>query len=557
MRSTKTIVHAVLIGVSSAPLVPLAATAGPPAEVEIPGVLAVSAAVAEGSTDYEWFDPIIVVRRFLLDGFYEPPDEQAIQVAMIDAMIETLDDPYTLYVPPSGEAEFNKALRGTYVGIGAEVNVVHDSLTVVSPLEDSPALAAGVQAGDIVLEIEGEPTLDHSIDDCLELLLGEPGTPVTIRVRHLDGTEQDLSIVRQQIVTPTVKGVQRRGQTWDHWLDEPGGIAYVRITQFIDPTVAHLKESLHRLQESGLEGLVLDLRGNPGGELTVAIETADLLLAEGTIVSVKGRSRRPQSWQARPEGTLGDFAMVVMVNRHSASAAEIVAGALQDNGRAKVLGTRTFGKGSVQEVHELPYGQGTLKMTSGHYYLSSGRNIARTSDGTVWGVDPDPGFVVSMSDESFLEVIKARQRFEIIRPGASPTDANFADPDWIRAHLKDHQLAAALEALQTRLQSGNWPVVGGDDPTRLALDQRIGARMRFRRQLMEQLDAVEKGLQSLNQLAEQAGRQPLLPPDADLTDGSLTIRDQDGNVVGAFRLVGGDLEFALRQLQLDRIRPQR
>ena len=508
-------------------------------------------AADRAATDYEWFDPIIVVRRFLLDGFHEAPDEAAFQRAMIDAMITTLDDPYTLYVPPADEAEFNKVLRGTYVGIGAEVNVEGEYLTIVSPLDDSPALDAGIMAGDIVLAIEGQTTFDRPVDACINQLLGEPGTPVNIRVRHLDGTESDLSIVRRRIVTRTVKGVRRAGEQWDYWLDDRRRIGYVRINQFVEGTFDELLAAVAVLLQGDMRGLVLDVRGNPGGGLGSAIETADLFLRDGKIVSVRGRTRRPQTWRARSEGTLPDFPMIVMTNRHSASASEILAGALQENGRAMVLGTRTFGKGSVQEVHELPYNRGTLKMTSGHYYLPSGRNISRTDDDPVWGVDPDPGFVVPMSDKKFRNSILARRKYEVIRPVAATETGDFANPGWIRQRLDDTQLAAALTALQTRLDTDTWPVVGEGDPTQLALAERISDQLRIRRLLLERITSVEETLGDLNNLAERSGRPPLLPADADLTDAVVTVRDRNGAVVGQYRVVGGDLEFALRQVELD------
>ncbi|MHC4211668.1 MAG: S41 family peptidase, partial [Planctomycetota bacterium] len=466
-----------------------------------------------------------------------------------------LDDPYTVYVHPAAEVEFNKALRGTYVGIGAEVDIVEGYLTIVSPLEDSPALESGVKAGDIVLEIEGAPTTDRSIDDCIERLLGEPGTPVTLRVRHLDGTDEALTIERRKIVTPTVKGVQRDGDAWDFWLDERARIGFVRLTQFTAASTAALREVLTGLTADGLEGLVLDLRGNPGGELTVAIDAADLFLAEGTIVSVKGRHGARQAWQAKPEGTLPDFPMIVLVNRHSASAAEIVAGALQENGRAKVLGTRTFGKGSVQEVRDLPYDQGTVKVTSAHYYLPSGRNISRTGDDTVWGVDPDEGFVISMDDDAFIDMILARRRFEVIRADAGPEPASFDDPQWISDVLKDAQLAAALQAFRVRLDNGTWPVVGQADATHLALEQRIQDQWRLRRHFMERLDDVDRRLGELHELAEGTGRPPLIPADADLSGGTLAVRDRQGNLIGAYRLVEGDLALALEMVELTPIDP--
>jgi carboxyl-terminal processing protease len=538
VHTRPTLASVVLIGSITALLVSITGPGGLPA------------AAAQRSNGYEWIDPIIQVRRHLLDDFHETPDEEAMQRAMINAMVNALDDPYTVYVPPAREAEFTKLMHGRYVGIGAEVDIIDDVLTIVSPLDDSPALEGGIQAGDIVLAIEGEPTFGRTIDECIEGLLGEPGTPVLIRVRHADGAEEDLTIERRHITTPTVKGVSRIGETWDYWLDEPARIAGARISQFNHKTAADLRRALDGLQEAGLRGLVVDLRGNPGGELSVAVEVADLFLAEGAIVSIRGRSQPSKSWHATPADTLSGFPMVVLLNSHSASASEIVAGALQENGRAEVLGTRSYGKGSVQEVYELPYDHGTLKLTSAQYYLPSGRNISPRSESDVWGVDPDEGFVVPMSDETFVEVILARRRFEAIRSATQREPADFADAKWITDELGDTQLAAAVTALQVRLKTGQWPVVGDADSTQLALGQRIRSHDRLRQRLLEELDRVEKRIGDLSERVEAPPRPPLLPPAADLADGTLAVRDRNGNLVAAYRLLEGDLESALRQVKL-------
>ncbi len=512
----------------------------------IPAAIALAPAPAAGVSDYEWFDPIIAVRRYLLEGFYEQPDEEAMQQAMLDAMILTLDDPYTVYVPPAAEAEFDKELLGTYVGIGAEVNILDNQLTIVSPLEDSPALEAGVRPGDVVLEIENVSTADRPINECIQLLLGEAGTPVTVRLRHRDGGQEDVTMVRRRIVTPTVKGVRRKGEAWDYWLDSGRRIAYVRITQFIEATTPALLEALQGLQQTGIGGLILDLRGNPGGELGTAIEVADLFLNEGMIVEVTGRSRRGQSWYAGKEGTLPDFPMVVLINGDSASASEIVAGALQANSRAKVLGTRTFGKGSVQELRDLPHDGGMLKLTSGQYTLGSGRTIARTPGNLVWGVDPDDGFVVAMTDEAYFEMLDARRDFEVIGPGEQH-NASFEDAAWISRELKDAQLAGALSALQEVLDGREWPVLGQADPTRLALAENIEGQSRFRGHLVEEIARVDERIAELMDLADEAGVPPLLPPEADLAGGTVVLRDRDGNTVGTYRVGdAGDLEIALR-----------
>ena len=510
-------------------------------------------AIADRSSAYEWFDPIVDVRHLLVERFVDQPDATAMQKAMIQAMIRTLDDPYTVYVPPERERDFNKELRGTYVGIGAQVDQVDGFLTIVTPMDDSPALEAGVQAGDIVLEIDGVSTFEREINDSIDLLLGEEGTPVDIRVRHLDGIEQDITIVRRQIVARTVKGVRREGEAWNHWLDRELGIGYIRLSQFSDATVDELRAVFDQLGKNDLNGLVFDVRDNPGGELSAAIAVTNLFLREGVVVSLKGRKQRERSWSADADGTLPNFPMVVLINGSSASASEIFAGAVQDNGRAKVLGARSFGKGSVQEVHELPFHRGTLKLTSARYYLPSGRNLSRDSDSVVWGVDPDPGFVVPMSDDEYREMRLARREYEIIRAQSNDVGQNWSDSEWIREQAKDAQLASALDALQSRLRGEEWPIVGQDNAGVLAMEQEIKRWIDERRHLLSRLDDVESRLLELNNLAAKAGRPPLLPPEIETDDATLTIRDKYGNMIGTYRLEEGDLELALRQVRLSPI----
>ena len=507
-------------------------------------------AIAERTWDYEWFDPIIDVRRILVDHAFREPDEKRMQRAMIDAMIGTLDDPHTIYIPPSAQAEFNKDLRGTYVGIGAEVRIIDDYLTIVTPMDGSPALEAGVMAGDVVLEVEGESTYQKPIDKSIDRLMGEPGTPVTIRVRHLDGVEEDLTIIRRRIVTQTVKGLRREGERWNHCLDADLGLSYVRVTQFNSSTVAELRDALNQLLTTGTKGLVLDLRDNHGGSLPAAERMADLFLEEGVLVSVKGRDGSERhTARAKRAGTLPRLPMVVLVNGNSASASEIVAGALQDHGRAKVLGTRSYGKGSVQEVRELPFGRGTLKFTSARYYLPSGRSLQRGDDSTVWGVDPDPGLVVAVSDEDYGKMIRARREYEVIRKPQELLDP-CAHPAWIRENLLDEQLARATEALQMRVGDGEWPAAGEDDSGVVAFSLDLERATNHRAQLLENLARLDERIRELSQLAAEVGRPPLLPPDVDLLEGTLTITDKDGNLIGAYRIDGGDLELALGTVEL-------
>lgn len=511
-------------------------------------------AIADRASDYNFFDTVIDVRHILTNWFVDPTklDDDKMRLAMIDGMIQTLEDPYTTFIPPSDIAEFNKELRGSYVGIGCEVNIINDYLTIITPMDGSPALEAGVLAGDVVLEIEGASTLKMPVEECIKRLMGEPGTDVTIKVRHLDGVEQHLTITRRHITTRTVKGIHREGEKWTYCIDDELGLAYIRITQFNDTTtVEELKQALNHVQEKALNGLLLDLRDNPGGGLPTAVQVSDLFLDEGLIVTIKPREGRgqSQSFSARRSGTLPEFPLLVLINGQSASASEIVAGALQENGRAKVMGTRSFGKGSVQEVRDLDYNRGTLKFTTAHYYLRSGRNLNRSNDSEVWGVDPDAGMVVPVSDEDYVAMFRARREFEVIR-AIDNNIPHCVNGQWVRENLKDEQLAKGVDALRARVQTGEWPVIGDDDPALVAFNQEISRISEARVRLLNQLDQLDTRLEELQGLAAQAGRVPLLPPDIDLEHGTLTIRDKHGNIIGAYEIEGGDVGLALDTIRL-------
>jgi carboxyl-terminal processing protease len=496
---------------ASAPPVPPAASAPAPMP-------------SAGATpdDYDWFDPIIDIRQLVRSTFVDPADEKAMQEAALAAMVRALGDPYTVYVPPAGERDFNKEVRGNYGGIGAELDVHEGYLRVVSPLDGSPAREAGVQPGDLIVAVNGESTLGKDPDAAVELLLGEPGTTVILTLRRADGRDQDLSIVRREIQTRTAKGFRRDASGWQHVLDPERGIVYVRLTQFTETSAEDLLALLTSPALAGPDGrrpqgLILDLRSNGGGSLSAAIQTADLFQREGTIVSLRHRDGQGRTWTASAQPTDLDMPIVVLVNGASASASEILAGALQENGRAKVLGTRTFGKGSVQDVRPLPDGHGTLKMTVARYYLPSGRNITRTErgerDGKSWGVDPDPGFRVAMDEDTERAMLIARHRWEV--PGSAPAEpTRFADPLWLAAEpgetgadgLADPQLAAALTALQERLAGRAWPRVGEDPSNAATAGDELERARAYRKRLERELDSVATRIEDLER--EAAGASP-------------------------------------------------
>jgi carboxyl-terminal processing protease len=463
-------------------------------------------ALSTRADDYAFFDPIIDIRHLILERFVEQPDEEEMLEAAISGMLDVLDDPHTVYVPPVHQSEFAKDLHGTYVGIGAEVTLREEYLTIVSPMDGSPALEAGVRAGDVVLEIEGESTYRRPVEESVTRLTGEPGTPVTIRVRHLNGEEESLQVVRRQIVTTTVRGLRRMGEEWTWCVDEARRIDYVRITQFNQSTTDELEAVLRLRLAERLGGLILDLRDNPGGELTAAVDIADLFLERGPIVSVRNRSGQGATEEAKVEGTLPPFPVVILVNHASASASEIVAGALQENGRAKVLGVRSHGKGSVQEVRELPLSGGTLKLTTAYYYLPSGRNLHRRPDSSVWGVDPDPGFLVVVSDEDYLRKLDARREAEVIRDPQGNA-AMCTDQAFIRQTLGDEQLARAVEIMQRHIDEGSWPAPSAEGNSgRAALEQELQRGMATRSRMLAQLERIETMIADLQeQLAETGG----------------------------------------------------
>ncbi|HWB20661.1 MAG TPA: S41 family peptidase [Phycisphaerales bacterium] len=509
-------------------------------------------ALAARASDYDTLDPVIEVLHLLKAGYVSESkvDPQKMREAMIEGMVSTLNDPHTVYVPPSDEVDFNKEVRGSYVGIGAEINIINDYLVITSPMDGSPALQAGVMAGDVVLSIEGQSTYKMPVDKCISLLMGEPGTDVSIRVRHLDNTEQDLTITRQQIITRTVKGLYRVGGDWHYCLDPDTGIYYIHITQFIDSTYSELTDALTAIQNQGtINGLILDLRANPGGSLTSAIQISDLFLKSGTIVSVKPRIGDPHSWSAHEKGTLPDFPMVTLVNGFSASASEILSGALQENNRSKIMGTRTFGKGSVQEVRDLDFNMGTLKYTTALYYLPSGRNIQRNDDSTVWGVDPDQGFIVPISDEDYIAHLRAAREFEIIRTDAGNLP-DCGNPQWIRDTLKDEMLADAVDAVKSKLNGTGWPSYGNKDASLVAYSEEVRRAEETRARLLEQVNQINDRITDLEKNAEAVGAAPLLPKDIDLLDGAITLTDKNGNVIGTYKIAGGDVELALGALNL-------
>jgi carboxyl-terminal processing protease len=456
---------------------------------------------------FDQFDLLVDVRHAIVTQYVEEPDQAKMTEAAVRAMVEALDDPYTVYISPDDVAPFEKQIEGTFTGIGAEVDLQDNRLHIVSPLDDSPAWKAGILAGDSVLEIDGKSTDGMTIADAIKMLQGQEGTKVTLKVRHPSNQEETIAMNRAQINVQTVKGIRRDAQQrWDFMLDPAHGIGYVRISQFTRSTAGDLRAALNQLAERGCKGIILDLRFDPGGMLESAEQVSDMFLPAGKrIVSVKGRTTPEQVTMAKDQPDDVTVPLVVVANEASASAAEIVTGALSDNNRARFVGTRTFGKGSVQQVQTLDAGRGALKITTAYYYLPNGRNIHRRKDKDVWGVDPSPGCYVPMTPEQVEKMIKLRRANDVLSAQGKGEDPGTITPETLREKLGDPQLAAALTSLLEDLRTGSWPVVGLSDAQALALESRKATLTRQRDALADRMAIVDGELTRLNRSATQPG----------------------------------------------------
>ena len=312
---------------------------------------------------------LAIVQKNYVD---EVTTDQLIEGA-INGMLTSLD-PHSAYLTPDLYKELQVDTKGSFGGLGIEITMRNNILTVVSPIEDTPAYRAGVKAGDMIIKIDGQFTKDMTLVDAVKKMRGPKGSKVVLSIKREKVNEIfDVSLVREVIKIQSVKSKQ---------LEK--GYGYLRITQFQERTDSDVERVLEQWSRDGaIEGIVLDLRNDPGGLLTQAVKVSDTFLDSGLIVYTDGRlENQKQKYFARRPGSYMDFPMVVLVNGGTASASEIVAGALQDHKRAIILGTQTFGKGSVQTILPLD-DNSALRLTTARYYTPSGRSIQAT------GIVPD------------------------------------------------------------------------------------------------------------------------------------------------------------------------
>jgi carboxyl-terminal processing protease len=340
---------------------------------------------ALSNSTYEDLKVFTDVLGIIQKDYVEETKSKDLIYGAIKGMLETLD-PHSAFMPPNMYKEMQEETKGLFEGLGIEITIKDSILTVVSPIEGTPAYKAGVLAGDQIVKIDGESTKNFTLMDSVKRLRGPRGTKVTISILREGFTKpKDFTLVREVIPVRSVR----------HELLEKN-YGYIRLSQFQEKTDDEFEKAMKALEEESkgtLRGLILDLRNNPGGLLDQAVKITDRFIESGLIVSVEGRKEdQKMKFYAHPDGNLAQYPLVVLVNGGSASGAEIVAGAIQDQGRGIIVGTQTFGKGSVQTIIPLKDGSG-LRLTTARYYTPNGRSIQAK------GIVPDIIVKPSRSEE--------------------------------------------------------------------------------------------------------------------------------------------------------------
>jgi len=390
---------------------------------------------ADQSATYEQLKLFTEVLSIVQNQYVEevPPKDlvyNAIKGTLRGLSAPPYNDPHSSFLDPDSYKEMQVETSGSFGGLGIEITLRDDVLTVVSPIEGTPAFRAGLQTGDRIVKIDGLVTKDMQLPDAVKRMRGKPGTKVTITIVREGWTEpKDFDITREQIRVQSVRSA-----------DLGGGIAYIKLRQFQEQSPGDTAAALDRAAKAGMKALIFDLRNNPGGLLTAAVEITEEFIEDGKlVVYTEGRVRNQNMrFSAHAKKSYPNLPMVVLVNQGSASASEIVAGALQDWGRAIVVGTQTFGKGSVQTIIPLSDGSG-LRLTTAKYFTPKGRSIhgkgitpdivveipkettaARDKDKQQPSLDPMEELKKDVQVQRALDVIKTMRIIEQQRPGTNP-----------------------------------------------------------------------------------------------------------------------------------------
>lgn len=380
------------------------------------------------------------VRQVILDRWVEDPDPKALTEGALRGMVQPLDE-YSEFISEDQLAQFEEDTTGQFGGLGIYITIEEGLIVVISPIEDTPAWRAGILPGDVVLRLDGRDYAFETSSEAVAALKGAPGSTITLLVKHPDSKEppKEVTLTREVIQVTSVKGTRL--------LDPETKVGYVRITAFNSGTVDEFKAAATRLLGEGARALVLDLRGNPGGYLHAATEVADTFLDKGKkIVETRARSKDEVSTVVAASGKLIDLPVALLIDGGSASASEILGGALADNGVATLVGQRSYGKGSVQSIINVMGGRAQLKLTTQHYFTPSGRRIHRGDlppTDMRWGLLPDVPVRLDPHERQRLAQAEADRDMERLK--ALANHEALTTPE--RLHQDDPQVAAAYEHL--------------------------------------------------------------------------------------------------------------
>lgn len=392
---------------------------------------------ANADKTYEQLKLLVDVLGFVQDNYVDEPETQKLIYGAATGMVRTLD-PYSQFMDPEIHREMKTETEGQFGGVGLRLTFKDDWLTVQTPMPGSPAYRLGVLPNDRVVEIDGAPTKDMGMSDALRTLRGAPGTKVKLKLERGpdDGSEGDWKAVTVEITRELVKIESTLAMKLD------GGVGYLRIAEFSAKTADDVADALKKLKKDGATSLVIDLRNDPGGLLSAAVEVASMFLGEGKLV-VYTQGRKADSRQDFTAGAKAPYPslpLVVLINGGSASGSEIVAGAMQDHKRAVVVGERSFGKASVQSLIPLPDGSG-LRLTVARYYTPSGRSIHRDEKNKTGGIVPDIVVPVTPENEA-----KLYAQWEMIYAKDKKPRSAVKTEDLVR----DEALDRAVELLKAR-----------------------------------------------------------------------------------------------------------
>ena len=456
------------------------------------------------------------VERVLLQEHVAQPDAKDLGDAALAAMAESLGDKNTRYHPPVEAVSLENEIKGKLVGIGAYLNGQGTYPLIINTMPNSPAREAGILPGEYIMGVNGQDIIGMDLSaEVIPLIKGEAGTDVTLSIGDLSES-RDLVLTRQSVSVPAVLAIAGIEGPQQYMLDRADGIGYIDLVDFSAKAKKELADAIKALQDEDvsptpLKGLILDVRGNGGGLLEQAVDIADLFLsADKAVVHIDGPASGKQTLKTRMPALLNPaIPLVILVDQNSASASEVLSGALQDHKRAIVIGQKSFGKGSVQNLYNIGGNaekNGMLRYTVAYFYTPNGnrihRDLAEKDGNDSWGVLPNDGFYIPLNVENIKERLKLRQHAISDHPAASrPIDIDRA---WIETQLHDLELGAALATIEVKIKNQEKPwQATGQAVAKESVDNQDHLRKEIAF-LKERLEALEKQLNDNVEIKDEA-----------------------------------------------------